>query len=174
MTPRIALYARVSKDKDQTTENQLLQLRQWAAAANVTVAGEWEEPISSRDTRPKKEEVLRKLRLGELDGVAFVSLSRWGRSLSELARELDEALERGWTIISLKEGLRFDTAAGRMYAGILAVFAQFERDLVRERTLAGLARAKAQGKTLGRPRKHAPKTPPANLDPISPQEVPQE
>lgn len=156
-----ALYARVSKAEDQTTENQLIQLRQWAEQSGQASFKVFEEALSSRDTRPAKEEVLRGLRLGTLSGVAVVSLSRWGRSLSELARELEEFQERGIVLVSLKEGLRFDTAAGKMYAGILAVFAQFERDLVRERTLAGLARARAQGKVLGWP-KGKPRGPPAN------------
>lgn len=153
---RMALYARVSKAEDQTTENQLLQLRQWAAASGAEVVGVYEEAVSSRDTRPQKEEVLRQLRLGTIDGVAFVSLSRWGRSTSELVREMEEAQARGWTMVAIKEGLRFDTAAGKMFGGLLAVFSQYERDLVRERTLAGLARARAQGRVGGRPRKSPP------------------
>ena len=157
MAAPIALYARVSKAEDQTTENQLLQLREWAEASKQPAFMVYEEAVSSRDTRPKKEEILRGLRLGTLSGVAFVSLSRWGRSLPELAAEMKEAVDRGWVLVSLKEGLRFDTAAGKMYAGILAVFAEFERDLVRERTMAGLARARAQGRIGGRPKK----TPPA-------------
>ena len=163
---RFALYARVSKGDDQTTENQLLQLKAWAQEARVDIVGVGEEAESSRDTRPKKLDIVSRMRLGTLDGVAFVSLSRWGRSLSELARDLEEAIERNWTLVSIKEGLRFDTAAGKMYAGILGVFAQFERDLVRERTLAGLARARAQGKVLGRPRK----SPPAKQPPVAPGE----
>lgn len=149
----VALYARVSKAEDQTTQNQMIALRQWAHASGYRVEGEYEEAISSRDTRPQKEALLKKLRIGSLNAVAFVSLSRWGRSLVELASEMREAQELGWTMISLKEGLRFDSAAGKMFAGILAVFAEFERDLNRERTLAGLARARAQGKRLGRPPK---------------------
>lgn len=162
---KVALYARVSKGEDQTTENQLLELRRWAKATDADVEGEYEESVSSRDTRPQKELLLRKLRLGEIQGVVFASLSRWGRSTSELVQGMEEAQERGWTLVSLKEGLRFDTAAGKAFAGMLAVFAQFERDLVRERTLAGLARAKAQGKKLGAPKgnQNARKqTPPAN------------
>ena len=61
-----------------------------------------------------------------------------------------ELPEMGVTLISLKEGLNFGTAAGKMYANLLAVFADFERELIRERTVAGLTRARAQGKRLGR------------------------
>jgi DNA invertase Pin-like site-specific DNA recombinase len=117
------------------------------------------DEISSKDTRPQKEEVLKKLRLGEAQGVAFVSLDRWGRTMSELVLELEEFSASNISMFSLKEGLDLSTAAGRMFANVLAAMANFERDRIRERTMAGLARARAQGKTLGRPRK----TPPANV-----------
>jgi DNA invertase Pin-like site-specific DNA recombinase len=155
---RIAIYARVSKALEQNPENQLIALRSWAKAAGHIVEGEYLDEISSKDTRPQKEMVLRKLRLSEIDGVAFYALDRWGRSASELVFELEEFSKSGKSIISLKEGIDLSTAAGRMFANILAVMANFERDRIRERTLLGLARAKAQGKRLGRPRK----TPPAD------------
>lgn len=148
---RFALYARVSKALDQTPENQLLALRTWAASARVVVVGEFVDEISSRDSRPQKEDVVRRLRLGELDGVAFYSLDRWGRNMAELVLGFDEAIARGWRLVSLKEGLNFDTAAGRLYAQMLAAFANFERERIRERTNSGLARVRSQGKRLGRP-----------------------
>jgi DNA invertase Pin-like site-specific DNA recombinase len=155
---RVALYARVSKALEQNPENQLIELRRWAAAAGHQVAGEFVDEISSKDTRPEKERVLRMLRLGEIEGVAFWSLDRWGRTMSELVLELEEFSKAGRSLFSMKEGIDLSTAAGRMMANILAAMANFERDRIRERTLLGLARARAQGKRLGRPRK----TPPAN------------
>lgn len=146
----VALYARISKVGDQTPENQLRVLREYAAEAHLEVRGEYVDEISSRDTRPQKEEVLRLARLGLLDGIVFVSLDRWGRSVEELVAEMRELPEKGVRLVSLKEGLNFDNAAGRLYSVILAAFAAFERDRIQERTLAGLARAKAQGKRLGR------------------------
>ena len=150
---KVALYARVSKALDQNPENQLIELRRWAAASNHMVVGEFVDEISSKDTRPSKEAVLRLLRLNEIDGVAFWSLDRWGRTMSELVLELEEFSKDKKSMISLKEGIDLSTAAGRMFANILATMANFERDRIRERTLLGLARAKAQGKRLGRPRK---------------------
>jgi DNA invertase Pin-like site-specific DNA recombinase len=147
---RIALYARVSKALDQNPENQLIELRKWAVASNNEIVGEFVDEISSKDTRPQKEEILKKLRLGEIDGVAFWSLDRWGRTMSELVFEIEEFAGRK-QIISLREGLDLTTAAGRLAAHIFAAMANFERDRIRERTLLGLARAKAQGKKLGRP-----------------------
>lgn len=155
---KIALYARVSKALDQNPENQLIELRNWANAAKHEIYGEFVDEVSSKDTRPQKEAVLKLLRLSNIEGVAFVALDRWGRSMGELVMELEEFSQSNKSLISLKEGIDLSTAAGRMFANILAAMANFERDRIRERTLLGLARARAQGKRLGRPRK----TPPAN------------
>jgi len=148
---KLALYARVSKALEQNPENQLIELRRWAAAADHQVEGEYVDEISSRDTRPGKEAVLRKLRLGEIDGVAFYALDRWGRDMTELVLELEEFSKAGKSLISLKEGLDMSTAAGRFAANMLAAMANFERDRIQERVKLGLARVKAQGKHLGRP-----------------------
>jgi len=150
---RIALYARVSKALDQNPENQLIDLRKFAAGAQHEVVGEFVDEISSKDTRPEKEKVLRMLRLKEIEGVAFWCLDRWGRNMTELVLELEEFSNTGQSLISLKEGLDLSTAAGRLMANVLAAMANFERDRIRERTLLGLARARAQGKKLGRPKK---------------------
>lgn len=151
---RVALYARVSKALDQNPENQLIELRRWAEIGRHEVEGEYIDEISSRDTRPNKEIVLRKLRLGLIDCVAFWSLDRWGRSMSELVLELEEFSRTGRVLMSMKEGIDLSSAAGRLMANVLAAMANFERDRIQERTLLGLARARAQGKKLGRPRKY--------------------
>lgn len=148
---RICLYARVSKALEQNPENQLIALRAWAKNASAEVVGEFVDEISSKDTRPNKELVLKKIRLGEADGVAFVALDRWGRTMSELVLELEEFSKSGKSMISLKEGIDLSTSAGRLMANVLASMANFERDRIRERTMMGLARARAQGKHLGRP-----------------------
>lgn len=161
---KVALYARVSKALAQNPENQLLELRKWAGASGVMVEGEYVDEISSKDTRPQKELVLRKLRLNEIDGVAFVALDRWGRTMSELVLELEEFSKAGKTLISLKEGMDLSTAAGRLMANILACMANFERDRIRERVMLGLARVRAQGKHIGRPKKPSPANPAAFVD----------
>lgn len=169
---KVALYARVSKALEQNPENQFQPLLSWLAASGNTqikdnshFLGIFVDEISSRDTRPKKEEVLKLMRTGVCDGVCFVALDRWGRTMSELVLELEEFSRTGKSLISLKEGLDLSTAAGRLMANVLAAMANFERDRNKERTMAGLARAKAQGKTLGRPRKSPP---------VKPQEITQE
>lgn len=163
---KVALYVRVSMALRQTPENQLLALRNWASNTGHTIVGEYVDEVSSRDTRPQKEKILRMLRLGEIDGVAFWSLDRWGRSMSELVLELEEFGKANKALISLKEGFDLSSAAGRLMANLLAAMANFERDMIRERTLLGLARARAQGKKLGRPWKNKPplQTQPENTD----------
>ena len=151
----VALYARVSKALEQNPENQLIELRRWAKACGHTVAGEFVDEISSKDTRPNKEKVLKLLRTGQIGGVAFTTLDRWGRNMTELVLELEEFSQDKKSLISLKEGLDLSTAAGRLMANLLAAMANFERERIRERTMMGLARARAQGKRLGRPPKNA-------------------
>jgi DNA invertase Pin-like site-specific DNA recombinase len=152
---KVALYARVSKDVDQNPENQFIRLRKWAETAEVNnqpieVGGEFTDEISSRKTRPEKEKLMGMLRTGEIQGIAFVGLDRWARSVGEFAKEMQEAIDKNYFFISLRESLRFDSAFGRANAQLLMVFAELERELIRERTIDGLARAKAQGKILGR------------------------
>lgn len=150
---KVALYARISKALNQNPENQLIELRRWASSSGHYIVGEFVDEISSKDTRPQKETVLRMLRLGEIQGVAFWSLDRWGRTMSELVLELEEFSKTGQCMFSMQEGIDLSTAAGRLMTHLLAAMANFERDRIRERTLLGLARARAQGKKLGRPRK---------------------
>jgi DNA invertase Pin-like site-specific DNA recombinase len=155
---RICLYARVSKALDQKPENQYQPLLDWIAAAKHeqvkdqtnAINGIFIDTTSSKDLRPKKEEVLKLIRLGVADGVAFVALDRWGRTMSELILELEEFSKDGKAIISLKEGLDLSSAAGRFMANILASFANFERDKIKERTMMGLVRARNTGRILGR------------------------
>lgn len=155
---KVALYARVSMALRQTPENQLIDLRAWAARSGHQIEGEYVDTISSKDTRPNKELLLKKLRMNEVDGVAFWSLDRWGRNSGELILELEEFSKSGKALISMKEGIDLSSAAGRFMAQMMAIMANFERDRIQERVMLGLARARAQGKVLGRPRK----TPPAN------------
>jgi DNA invertase Pin-like site-specific DNA recombinase len=149
---KVCLYARVSIRLDQNPENQLIALREWAKNANVEVVGEFvDNGVSSRDTRPQKEKVLGLIRTRQADGVCFYALDRWGRNMTELVIELEEFSANGWMMMALKEQIDLSSAAGRLFANILASMANFERDRIRERTMLGLQRARAQGKKLGRP-----------------------
>lgn len=134
----------------QTPENQLVELRAWVARAKVEVEGEYIDETTSRDTRPKKELLLKKLRMKEIDGVVFWAFDRWGRTMVEMTSDIAEFSEMGWAMVSLKEGFDLSTPSGRLLAHLLASMNNFERDMIHERVMSGLARAKAQGKIGGR------------------------
>lgn len=150
---KVLLYARVSLALRQTPENQLIELRRWAEAYDHEVVAELVDETSSKDTRPEKERALKMLRTGKAQGVAFWTLDRWGRTMGELVLEMEEFADLGITMFSMKEGIDLSTSAGRLMGNILAAMANFERDRIKERTNLGLARARAQGKKLGRPKK---------------------
>jgi DNA invertase Pin-like site-specific DNA recombinase len=145
----------VSTNKDQTTQNQILALREWAAGRGHTVVAEFiDQGISGakgRDKRPGLDAMMKAAALGEFDMVAVVELSRLGRSLSHLVQIGTELQALGVDLFLHRQALDSSTPFGRMQFGMLGVLAEYERDLIRERTLEGLARAKKRGKRLGRP-----------------------
>lgn len=145
---KIAIYYRTSK-RDQNPEMQKLKLIEYANKCNYEYEL-FEEQESTRKTRPIKEKVLKKLRQKEFEGVLIYKLDRWARSLPELVLEVQELIDKNISFISINEAIDLSTATGRLYFHILSAFAQFERDLIRERTLDGLDRARAEGKIIGR------------------------
>jgi DNA invertase Pin-like site-specific DNA recombinase len=148
---RLGLYARVST-KDQDPEGQLRELREYAARAGASAVEFIDHGISGRRARrPALDRLLRALRRRELDGVVVVRLDRLARSLAHMAQLGEELQGLGVQLVSLRESIDTSTAAGRAMFGMCGVFAQLEADLVRERTLAGLALARARGRRLGRP-----------------------
>lgn len=161
---KIAIYCRVSTI-DQNPENQRRVLVERAEREGWEYQV-FEETESTRRTRPVKEEVLSLVRKRTFDGILVWKLDRWSRSVSEAAMEFDEFVDKNIAFISHQEGIDITSSMGRFAAHIISAFAQLERSIIRERTLLGLARAKAQGKTLGRPkgkkdgRKRKPKIPP--------------
>lgn len=147
-----ALYARVSKNNgDQTTMNQVIQLKQYAESRGWDYVL-FEEQESTRKSRPVKAELLYRLRSGEFTGCVVLALSRYARSSTELLIEVKELVDKGVEFHSISESLDFSSAAGKLQFNILAAFAEFERDLIRQRTIEGLERAKLQGKKVGRPK----------------------
>jgi putative DNA-invertase from lambdoid prophage Rac len=148
---KIAIYCRVSRG-DLNPENQKLQLVEFAKMKGWQYEI-FEEIESSRKTRPIKEEILNQIRQGKFDGVLIYKLDRWARSLQELIMNVTEITNRGKQFIVLTQPFDTTSSAGMLMMQILGAFAEFEREIIRERTLAGLDRARKQGKTLGRPRK---------------------
>lgn len=87
----------------------------------------------------------------DLDAILVWKLDRFGRSMTDLVMTLNELREIGVVFVSLTELLDFSTPSGRAMAGMLSTFAEFERDIIRERVKAGIANARAKGKNHGRP-----------------------
>lgn len=147
---KFAIYARVSRT-DQILENQTNPLVDYCNRMN------WDYEIftekeSTRKTRPVQWDLYNRLLKKEFDGLLFYKLDRWARSLKELVTHMETLHEKGIILVSYMENIDLSTSTGKLMMNIMGSFAEFERSIIRERTLAGLARAKAQGKTLGRPR----------------------
>lgn len=148
---RYALYARVSTD-EQNTEQQVDRLVDFARSKGWSF-DIFTEVESSRKTRPVKQELLKALRRRDYAGVVIWKLDRWARSSTELVLEIQELYDLGLIFISLSDGIDLSTATGRLQFQILSAFAEFERNLISERTKEGLRRAVKNGKKLGRPRR---------------------
>ena len=155
---RVGIYARVSTHDQQTLPLQLKAMRQYVRQRKWKVVRQVEEVASGAKDRPEREELLKAARRRELDAIVVWKLDRWGRSLTDLIATLAELRDLGIAFVSLTEALDFTTPAGRAMIGLLSVFAEFERDMIRERVKAGIAQARAEGRKHGRPQTAATKT----------------
>ena len=149
---RVAVYARVSTHDQQTLGLQseamaaYIKNRGWIATRQVEDVG------SGSKDRPGRESLLMAARRHEIDVIVVWRLDRWGRSVADLMATLREISELGVGLVSLTEALDLTTPAGRAMAGMLAIFAEFEREILRERVRAGIAQARQEGRPHGRPR----------------------
>lgn len=148
---KVALYCRVSNGNSQTVENQKIRLLQYVSDKNLKF-DLFEEMESTRKTRPIKQRMMEKLRNKEYSSIIVYKLDRFARSSTELILDTKEIIDKGIGFISLSDNIDFSTAAGKLHFQILCAFAEFERELIRERTIEGLNRTKSQGKILGRPK----------------------
>jgi DNA invertase Pin-like site-specific DNA recombinase len=148
---RVGLYARVSTHDQQTLPLQLHAMRDYAAKRGWTIVAQIKEVGSGASQRELRTTLIAAARRREIDVVLVWRLDRWGRSVADLVSTLQELQHLGVGFVSLTEALDLTTPAGRAMAGLLAVFAEFERDILRERVRAGLAHARLNGKRLGRP-----------------------
>ena len=148
---KIGCYARVSTQDQQTLALQrdamaaYAQQRGWSIVATITEVG------SGVRERQQRDQLMRAARRREIDAIVVWRLDRWGRSVVDLVNTLHELQELGVGFISLHEALDFTTPTGRAMAGLLAIFAQFEREILRERVKAGIAEARRRGTRHGRP-----------------------
>jgi DNA invertase Pin-like site-specific DNA recombinase len=148
---RAGVYARVSTNDQQTIPLQIRALRQYAFRRGWTIALLVKEIGSGASQRQLREKLLEAARRREIDVVLVWRLDRWGRSVTDLLTTLQELEHLGIGFVSLTEALDLTTPAGRAMAGLLAVFSEFEREILRERVRAGLAHARQNGQVLGRP-----------------------
>jgi DNA invertase Pin-like site-specific DNA recombinase len=151
---RTAIYARVST-LDQHTDNQLQELRRYAQARGWSIHQEYvDSGISgAKESRPALDAMIKDARRRRFDTVLVWRLDRLGRNLRHLILLLDDLHALGVAFVSLAEGIDATTPAGKLQLHILGAIAEFERGRIQERVRAGLARARAQGKRLGRPRR---------------------
>ena len=154
MTKRVAIYLRVST-KEQTTENQRRELEVVAQRAGWDVVKVFEDAgvsgAKGREKRPAYDALLKAVARREVDLVAAWSVDRLGRSMQDLVSFLEDLKGHGADLYLHQQALDTTTPSGRALFGMMAVFAEFERAMIQERVNAGLSRAKAQGKKLGRP-----------------------
>jgi DNA invertase Pin-like site-specific DNA recombinase len=154
MKPRkVALYLRVST-KGQTVENQRRELEAVATRSGWEIAGVYQDAgisgAKGRNERPGLDRMMRDATRRLFDTIAAWSVDRLGRSLQDLVATLSEIHTLGIGLYLHRQALDTATPAGRAMFQMLAVFSEFEREIIRERVNAGLARAKAAGTRLGR------------------------
>ena len=148
---RVGLYARVSTHDQQTLPLQIQAMREYASKRSWTIVTQIQEIGSGASQRELREALIAATRRREIDVVLVWRLDRWGRSVADLVSTLQELQHLGVGFVSLTEALDLTTPAGRAMAGLLAVFAEFEREILCERVRAGLAQARLNGKPIGRP-----------------------
>jgi DNA invertase Pin-like site-specific DNA recombinase len=152
---RVALYLRVSTGL-QTTENQRRELMEAAERHGWNVVRVFEDAgisgAKGRDQRPELDAMLKAVARKEFDLVAAWSVDRLGRSLIDLVGFLKELHSKGVDLYLHQQGIDTTTPSGKAMFGMMGVFAEFERAMIQERVNAGLARARAEGTTLGRPK----------------------
>src|SRR2546423_521874 len=149
---KAAIYARVST-LDQEPENQLQELRRYIEARGWTAATEYVDRgfSGSKDRRPALDSLIREARRRKFDVVVCWRLDRLGRNLKHLITLLEDLQALGVSFVSLAEGIDATTPAGKLQMHILGAIAEFERERIRERVMAGPQPARTQGKGLGRP-----------------------
>lgn len=156
---RVAVYSRVSTS-DQDCEVQLGELRVYVARRGWTVAEEYvDHGVSgTRSSRPALDRLLTDARRRKFDVVVVWALDRFGRSLRHLVTTIDELGVLGVGFIAFTQGIdtTHTSPAGTLTLQVLGCVAQFEREMCRARVRAGVAKARAQGKRLGRPRRWTP------------------
>ena len=150
---RVGIYARVSTS-DQDCTQQLTALREYVSARGWKVQGEYVDNghSGSKDTRPAMNRLLAAARKRAVDAIVVWKMDRWGRSMPHFIASLEELRGLGVRFIAITQGIDTDESnpAAKLMMNLLAAFSEFERELIVERTRAGLARARKAGRIGGR------------------------
>ena len=151
---RAGIYLRVSTDQ-QTTENQLRILTEVAERSGWTIVRVFEDQgisgAKGRDKRPGFDALLKAIHRREIDIAAAYAVDRLGRSLTDLVAFLNDIQASACDLYIHQQAVDTSTPSGRMMFGLLAVFSEFERALIRSRVISGIERARAKGVQFGRP-----------------------
>jgi DNA invertase Pin-like site-specific DNA recombinase len=155
MQKRAAIYVRVSTDK-QTVENQVTALRQIAERRGWVVVDQYSDAgisgAKGRDGRPGLDQMLKDASRRKFDVIMAWSIDRVGRSLIDLLGTIQTLEACGVDLYLDQQSIDTTTPAGKLMFQVCGAFGEFERSMIRQRVLAGLKRAVAQGKQLGRPK----------------------
>src|SRR5271155_6139252 len=151
---RAAIYARVSTNNGQDPHMQIRELREYCQRRGWEIEGEYVDAgvSGAKEHRPQLDVLLAACRKRRVDAVVVYRYDRFARSLRQLVNALEEFRSLGIEFISLHEGVDTSTPNGRLVFGIFASIAEFERELIRDRVISGIAAARSKGKRLGRPR----------------------
>ena len=148
--PVVAGYARVSTDS-QSADPQITALKEYASRCGWTMHIYKDHAVSGlRDRRPALDAMLTDCRQRKVKKVIVWRIDRLGRSLTHLLSVCDDLRQLGVDLISLSETIDTSTPSGRLFYGQIALFANFERELLAERVRLGIAQARREGKQLGR------------------------
>jgi len=154
MTKKVACYLRIStSNKDQTNENQLRELTEYCDRMNYEIVKVYEDEVSGAKTREKRlaySELCKDAFLKKFDIVIGWDVSRFGRSMKEFVSFLSDMDDKGIGVIAVKNGLDTSSSSGRMMMKLIGVLEEWNREMLIERTNAGLARTVANGTKLGR------------------------
>ena len=149
---RVAVYARVSTHDPQTLGMQVDAMTAYVEDRGWKLARRVEDVGSGAKERRGREALLKAARRREIDVIVVWRLDRWSRSVADLMTTLRDLADLGVGFVSRTEALDLTTPTGRAMAGMLAIFAEFEREILRERVRAGIAQARKEGRPHGRPR----------------------
>jgi putative DNA-invertase from lambdoid prophage Rac len=151
-----ALYARVSTT-DQSCEMQLRELRDFISRRGWQSAGEYVDTgfSGAKSSRPALDRLMKAAASRKVDCVAVYKLDRFGRSVLNLSQQLATLESSGVRFVAISQGLDTDSSnpTSKLLTGILSCVAEFEREIIRERTLSGIRAAQAAGKVVGRPKR---------------------